>query len=249
MEPMKLAATVALAIILAPASPSLQRKPAPTPSKPAPAPKKPANPMAFVPAELDLAPGETYPVELFVPSPTGKPVEGKLTYTSEDEKRLSVQADPRWTGKLSKYGAKTFPKVKALPGAAEGDVRLTAKFDKGGTATLLVRLAAPKVEPIPGQRQLAVKISNPFRSRVMTGRIQASNPDRFLQDITTREFKIEPGQTGEVVFPLPGAAPAEGETYDFTLTVQTYAGYQDKRTHSLAFPPQRDKGPLEPRLP
>ena len=238
---MKLAATVALAIILAPASTFLQRKPDPSPTRLPAAPTKPANPMAFVPPELDLAPGETYPVELFVPSPTGKPVEGKLTYVSDDEKRVIMQADARWTGKLSKFGAKTFPKVKALPGAAEGDLRLTAKFEKGGTTALLVRVAAPKVEPVPGRQQLAVKVTSPFRSRVMTGRIQASNPDRFLQDITTREFKIEPGQTAEVVFPLPGAAPAEGETYDFTLTVQTYAGYQDKRTHSLAFPPQRDK--------
>ena len=236
---MKLALTLALAILLAPAPASLRKKPAPTPKKPAPAPKKPASPMAFVPAELDLAPGETYPVELFVPSPSGKAAEGKLAYVSDDEKRLSVEVDPRWTGKVSGWGVKTFPRVKAAPGAAAGELRLTAKFEKGGTASLLVHLAAPKVEPVPGPQRLAVKVTNPFRARTLTGRIQASNPDRFLQDITTREFKIAPGQTGEVVFPLPGASPADGETYDFTLTVQTYAGYQDKQTHSLSFP-QRD---------
>jgi hypothetical protein len=100
-----------------------------------------------------------------------------------------------------------------------------------------VRVAAPEIEPVPGLFKLTVRVTNPFKSRAMTGRIVASNPDRFLQNITTREFKVPAGQTEEVVFPLPGAAPVVTEKYDFTLTVQTYQGYKSKKTYALTFPP------------
>ncbi|HEU4753945.1 MAG TPA: hypothetical protein VFU47_12625 [Armatimonadota bacterium] len=214
------------------------KRTAPSGKKPAPAPKppdKPAPPMAFAPSELDLAPGETYPVSLFVPSPTGKAVESTLTYLPE--RGMSVLPDSRWTGKVPPWGVKTFPKVVAAPDAS-GEIPVVAKLEKGGLATLLVRIVQPGVEVVPGHQKLTVKLTNPYRERVLTGRVLASNPDRFLQDVRGREFRVEPGKTGEVVFPLPGAAPAEGETYEFTLTVETYQGYKDRKSYHLSFPAQ-----------
>jgi uncharacterized cupredoxin-like copper-binding protein len=216
----------------APAAPSLTvKKPS---TKPAKAPPAPPAVMAFNPTELDLAPGETYRVELLVPSPTRKAVTGALQF--EPIKGLTPKPDARWSGKVPPWGTKTYPSVTAAPDAS-GDLPLVATFDKGGTARMMVHVARPRLEIIPGFRKLTVKVTSPFKTRPLTGRIVASNPDRFLENITTREFKVAPGQTEEVVFPLPGAAPAESETYNFTLTVETYQGYRDQKTHALSFPP------------
>jgi hypothetical protein len=195
--------------------------------------------MAFTPAELDLAPGEQYPVDLFVPSPTGKRFEGALSF--KPEAGVTVKPDERWTGKIPPWGVKTFP-VIAAAADAKGKIPVEAALEKGGRATLAVNVVELPVEVLPGARKLTVKVGNPFRTRLLTGRVQASNRDRFLEDVTALEFKVPPGQTGEVVFPLPGAAPAEGEKYDFTLTVETYQGYHQQKTYSLSFPPQEGKG-------
>jgi hypothetical protein len=223
--------------LAAPRKPSPPRKPAakPAPAKPQPAPSRP---MAFNPAELDLAPGETYTNELFVPSPTGKAVTGKLAITAPAG--LTVKDDPRWTGRVPPWGVKVYPKITAAADAS-GELPVEAILDKGGKAKLLVRVQAPLVNVTPGEKKLTVMVTNPFKSRLMTGRVQASNPDRFLQDITSLEFKLAPGASTDLVFPLPGAAPAEGEMYDFTILLQTYQGYKDEKTHKLAFPPQEEK--------
>lgn len=210
--------------------PAAKPKPKPKPRKPA----EPRKPMAFKPGELDLAPGESYLTELFIPSPTGKHVTGKLTFGPTEG--IVAKPDARWDGKVPPWGRKVFPLVAASPGLPEGEYGFRAAFDKGGAAELKVRVVAPQLEPIPGLRQVSVRITNPFR-RVLQGKIKAENPDRFLQTITTREFEIKPGETGEVVFPLPGAAPAEGEKYNFTFTVDSYRGWHFERTYPLEFPP------------
>jgi len=212
---------------------------APAAKKPAPAKAavKAAAPMAFKPAVLDLAPGETYPVELFVPSPTGKEFTGPLDFAQE--KGLTVSPDPRWKGRVPGWGEKTYPKLTAANDAT-GEYTLKASIGSGAAvrqSTLKVRIVSPTIELEPGVFKLTLKVTNPFETRLLNGRISISNPDRFLQDVTTREFKIEPGKSEDLVIPLPGAAPVCGETYDFTLTVETYQGYKVKKTYPLAFPP------------
>lgn len=238
---------LAAAVVAAPGPPGTAPK-AKSPAKPAAAkpvagkaaaakaaaPKPAPKPTAFATTDFDLAPGETYLAELFVASPTGKAVEGKLVYTPAEG--LTVIPDPRWTGKVPPWGVKSFPKIQAAP-TARGDLTVKVALDKGGEATLPVRVVEPEVEPVPGLRQLTVKITNPFRKRVLHGRVRAANPDRFLQRVTALEFKIPPGETGEVVFPLPGAAPAESETYDFTLSFESYQGWRFQKTYALSFPP------------
>jgi hypothetical protein len=218
-------------------TPSAAPKPATTtaaqPAKPKPPAPALIGPMAFTPKEIDLAPGETYPVELFVPSPTGKATEGRLAFMAPDG--LHVTPDARWTGRIPAWGVKTFPKITAAP-EAEGDLELLGGLEEGGRATLTVHIVRPAVEPVPGVFKLTVRVTNPFRTRVMSGRIRAENNDRFLQDVTTREFKILPGRTQDVIFPLPGAAPVESEAYDFALTVETYQGFKEKKTYPLKFP-------------
>lgn len=226
----------ALAAVGAPAAP-VAKAPAAKSKAPAKAPVKPAAPMAFKPTVLDLAPGETYPVELFVPSPTGKEYSGTLDF--EVEKGVTVTPDSRWKGRVPGWGAKTYPKLTAARDAT-GEYTLKASIGSGESvkqSTLKVRTVAPQIELEPGVFKLTLKVTNPFESRLLNGRIAISNPDRFLQDVTTREFKIEPGKTQELVVPLPGAAPVCGETYDFTVEVETYQGYKEKKTYPLAFPP------------
>lgn len=212
---------------------------APVVKKAAPpkAPAKPALPMAFKPTTLDLAPGETYPVELFVASPTGKAYSGTLDF--EVEQGVTVSPDARWKGSIPGWGGKTYPKLSAAKDAS-GDYNLKATIGSGDAvkqAALKVHVVSPEVELTPGVFKLTLKVTNPFSARLLNGRISISNPDRFLQDVTTREFKIEPGKSQELVIPLPGAAPVCGETYDFTLIVETYQGYKEKKTYPLAFPP------------
>ncbi|MFN3652509.1 MAG: hypothetical protein ACK47B_23275 [Armatimonadota bacterium] len=202
------------------------------------APKKPlVQAMRFTPKELDLAPGETYPVELLVPSPTGRAVKGELKY--EPGEGVTVKPDARFKNSVPGYGLKTYPKVTASR-TAEGEIPVKATFEPGGEATLLVRAARPEIEVTTGEFKLTVKVTNPFKTRVMNGRVEASNPDRFLQNVTAREFKIGPGKSQELVFPLPGAAPVEGDTYDFTFQVETYQGYRATEKMALSFPPHSD---------
>lgn len=216
---------------------SAPKKAVPKSGAPAKAPSKPAAPMAFKPTVLDLAPGETYPVELFVPSPTGKEFQGTLDF--EVEQGITVAPDPRWKARVPGWGLKTYPKLTAAPDAS-GEYALKASIGTGDAVKRTeakVRIVRPQIELEPGVFKLTIKLANPFETRLFNGRIQVSNPDRFLQDVTTREFKIEPGKSQELVIPLPGAAPVCGETYDFTVTVETYQGYKEKKTYPLAFPP------------
>ncbi len=217
-------------------------KPAPKPAAKAPAKPaaRPSAPMAFTPRTLDLAPGETFPVELFLPSPTGKAIQSELKFEPGPE--VTVSPDPRFGGRVPGWGTKTFPKVSASA-KAEGELPVKATLLAGGKeAVLTVRIVRPGIEPVPGRNKLTVKVTNPFTSRLLFGRVIASNPDRFLQDVTTREFKVSPGQTAELVFPLPGAAPVMGEKYDFTLRVETYNGYRSVTKYPLEFP-QLETGP------
>jgi hypothetical protein len=205
---------------------------------------KPPPPMAFKPAELDLAPGETYPVELFVPSPTGKALQGTLKY--EPAAGVTVNVDRRWTGKMPPWGVKTYPTVTLGKGAAPGVLRVRALLEQGGEADLKVHVVEPQLEVIPGFRRLTVRVTNPFRARRLHGRIEAANPDRFLQNVRSREFNVQPGQSQEVVFPLPGAAPVEDELYEFTLTVETYQGFRTQKKYPLEFPTRPPDAPVDP---
>lgn len=199
----------------------------------APQQKKPASRMEFRPATFDMMPGETYPVELYIPNRTRRTMAAKLTYKAGNG--LSVKPDRRWTGKIGRYGAKSWPKIVAGP-KAKGVIPVTATVDKVGSAKLTIRIVEPTLKVTPGLFQVAVVIANPFRERKLKGRIIASNPDRFLQDITTREFFILPGKKARLVFPCPGAAPVETETYDFTFEIHGYAGYRSVRKYALEFP-------------
>lgn len=212
-------------------------KPAAKPAAPKPEPK-PIPPMAFTPAELDLAPGETYLAELLVPSPTGKAFTGKLAYTPGPG--ITVKPDARWTGKVPPWGLKSYPRLTAAA-TASGDVPVEVALEGGGKATLTVHVVVPTVEVVPGLGRLTVKVTSPFHTRAFNGKVDVSNPDRFLQDVTSLEFKLAPGETGELVFPLPGAAPAESEQYDFTVKLRGYHGYQFTKKYSLSFPPQPQK--------
>ncbi len=215
----------------APKTPAAGRKgpAAAKPRPPAPAPK----PMAFKPAELDLAPGETFLVELSLPSPTGKAYQGRLTYTPGTG--VTVKEDARFSGRIPPWGSKTHPRITAGR-EASGQVPVEAALEAGTKATLTVNVVPPAVEVIPAYRKLVVRVTNPFRERLLPGRVIVSNPDRFLGDITTREFKIPAGQTGEVEFPLPGYAPVNGELYEFKVRVESYHGFRSEKTHPLPFP-------------
>jgi hypothetical protein len=230
------ALALAGALVLAAGSAPAQTAPPNAAKMAAPAPK-PAAAMAFTPAELDLAPGEIYPVTLFVPSPTGKYHSGELSYAVE--KGVSLHPDPRWPERMPPWGVKVFPKIKAASDA-EGRAKVVALLMPGNTlATLLVTIRRPEVTLIPGIRELRIRITNPMRGRPLKGRIGLTNPDRFLQDITSRLVSVAPGATQELQIPLPGAAPSVTETYAFTYTLQTWAGYREQKTQSLRFPPQR----------
>jgi hypothetical protein len=189
--------------------------------------------MSFLPPDLDLAPGESYRVELFVPAPGGKPAAGTLTLATG--KGISVQEDTKFPSKLPAWGAKTYPTVTAAADAA-GEALLTATHSAGGEATLRLNIVEPGVTPTPGDQRLTVRITNPFRMRPLIGRILAANPNQLLQYVTAREFRIPPSSAADMFFPLPGLAAAADGNYEFTLTLQSYQGYRSKRTFSLKFP-------------
>ena len=98
--------TILSLVAAAMATAALAAKPAAKPA--AKAPKPVPKPMVFSPAVLELAPGETYLTELWIPNVAGKeaPVGLKLTPGAG----LSLIPDRRWTGKLPRYGAKLYPK-------------------------------------------------------------------------------------------------------------------------------------------
>jgi hypothetical protein len=86
---------VSAAAIAAPSDTSAKKKPA---AKAPAAKPAPAKPMAFNPPELDLAPGETYLTELFVPSPTGKELQAAVEFSPARGAR--VQADSRFKDRI-----------------------------------------------------------------------------------------------------------------------------------------------------
>jgi hypothetical protein len=206
-------------------------------AKPAkPAPKSSAR-MAFTPATLELAPGETYPATLFVPSPTGKYHRGELSFAVE--KGVTTKPDARWPDRVPPWGVKTFPRITAAPDA-DGTAKVVALLVPGGiSATLTVSVRRPEVKLIPGIHELRIQVTNPMQSRPLKGRIGLTNPDRFLGNVTSALLDVKPGATQESRIPLPGAAPVVTETYAFTYTLQTWAGYEEKKTLNLSFPPQR----------
>jgi hypothetical protein len=232
------AGLVALAPLVAAAPPRTAPPAATRPGKPAPPPAAPppaARVPGFTPAELELAPGETYPVTLFVPSPTGKYFSGALSFAPD--KGVTVQPDARWPDRIPPWGVKVFPKVTAAADAA-GTTRVTATLTGGGSATLNVTLQRPEVKLVPAIHALQIQVRNPMRSRALKGRIGLTNPDRFLGDVTSALLDVAPGATQETRIPLPGAAPSEHEKYAFTYTLQTWAGYREQQTLPLTFPPQ-----------
>jgi hypothetical protein len=228
--PLLAACPLALAPLMAAAPP-----PTVTPAAAKPA-KTPAAPMAFTPAELELAPGETYPVTLFVPSPTGKYFSGALSL--EPDQGVTVQPDPRWPDRIPPWGVKVFPKITAAADAV-GAPRVVGTLTGGGSATLKVTLQRPEVKLIPGIHALTIQVRNPMRGRTLKGRIGLTNADRFLGDVTSALFVVAPGATQETKIPLPGAAPVINEHYNFTYNLQTWNGYQEEKTLPLTFPPQR----------
>lgn len=215
-----------------PAAPTVEPAAKPA-AKPAPKPKPV---IAFKPTTLELMPGETFDAELFIPNPSGKEMPADVAFSPGPG--VSVKPDARWKGKLPRYGAKLYPKFTAARDA-DGDIPV-AVMVAGQKATLNVKIVHPAIEVVPAYKKLTVKVTSPFSTRACNGRVEVSNPDRFLQDITTREFKLMPGQTAELLFPLPGAAAAESETYDFTILVEGYHGFRDKKKHALAFPSQAE---------
>lgn len=223
----------AASVIAAPPPPK-----AAVPSKAAAAPA-----VRFRPAELDLAPGEQYPVEVFFPNHQRKKY--GATPALETSEGLTLVPDNRGKGTIPRYGLKLYPKVRAAADAS-GEQWVEGRLAGLKSQRLAVRIVEPELKPIPGDQRVAVRITNPFRVRPLTGRIVAANPNRFLQNVTARLFRIEPGSTGEVVFPLPGAAAAPGETYEFTFDLQTYQGYRKKHRFDLEFPPLRPGAPLFP---
>jgi hypothetical protein len=239
---MRLALSLLPLLIAVPLLGAPEATPAAPPKDPAakPAPKiapKPKPVIAFKPATLELMPGETFLVELFIPNPAGKEVPAKLGFWPGGG--VDLTPDARWKGKLPRYGAKLYPKISAIS-RADGEIPVAVTVD-GQKATLNVKIVHPTIEVVPAYKKLTVKVTSPFTERACNGRVEVSNPDRFLQDITTREFKLMPGQTAELLFPLPGAAAAESETYDFTVLVEGYHGFKDKKTHPLSFPSQPEQ--------
>jgi hypothetical protein len=201
-------------------------------AKPAP---KAAPSITFTPSPLELAPGETYPVTVFVPSPTGRYHKSVLSFQVKGG--VSVQSDPRFPDTVPPWGVKVFPKIQAGSDAA-GTASVVATLIPGGSGTLNVSIKRPTVSLIPAVHQLRIQVTNPMQGRPLKGRVSVSNPDRFLGASTGALLEVPPGSVQEVQIPLPGAAPVEGETYAFTYTLETWSGYQEKKTLNLRFPPQ-----------
>ncbi len=207
------------------------------PPRPKPTKVSAAPPLAWKPASLELCPGERSLVELFIPG-SARPTPGALLKVDAGT-GLTYEPDKRYKGTVARWGAKLFPLVRARADAPVGDTTVTASFGTQ-SATLKIQVQEPEIRVTTGIRMLTVAVTNPFKSREIVGRIGAQNKDRFLENVTSRDVKVGPGASQDLVFPLPGAAPVESESYDFTFTVQTYQGYKKASRHSLRFPPHTD---------
>ncbi|MGC8834626.1 MAG: hypothetical protein ACP5R4_11305 [Armatimonadota bacterium] len=191
----------------------------------------------FNPADLDLAPGETYLFGVHVRNPLGKRVKAVITLVPSSGLSLTIE---RWEGILPPWGVKLFPRIKAATTrSADGTVtvELQAEGKKIGSSVFHVRHALPQADLTADwpSKCVVFKITNTFRSRRLKGGVRLSNPDRFLQDITTGLFDVEPGKTAEIRIPVPGASPAEGEAYRFTAEFRTWEGYRGRIIRDLVF--------------
>lgn len=191
----------------------------------------------FSPSELDLAPGESYLFGAHVKNPLGKPTRAVVLLTADSDLTLSTQ---KWEGILPKWGVKLFPRIRAgVNRSRDGSVtvRLVVSGKTVAEGRLAVRHTVPEADLVADwPRQCVVfKITNTYRNRRLKGGVRLSNPDRFLQDVTTGLFDVAPGHTAEIRIPVPGASPAEGETYRFTAVYRTWEGYTGKIVRDLVF--------------
>jgi len=191
----------------------------------------------FSPTELDLAPGEAYLFGVHVKNPIGKPTKAAILLTADGDLTLSTE---RWEGLLPKWGIKLFPRIRAAAGRSRDGfvtVRLVVSGKTAGEGRMLVRHTVPEADLVADWPSQCVvfKITNKYRNRRLKGGVRLSNPDRFLQDVTTGLFDVAPGQTAEVRIPVPGASPAEGETYRFTAVYRTWEGYTGRIVRDLVF--------------
>lgn len=191
----------------------------------------------FSPSDLDLAPGEGYLFGVHVKNPLGKPTKAVVLLTADSDLTLSTQ---RWEGVLPKWGVKLFPRIRAAANRSRDGsvtVRLVVSGKTIGEGRFAVRHTVPEADLVADwPRQCVVfKITNTYRNRRLKGGVRLSNPDRFLQDVTTGLFDVAPGQTAEVRIPVPGASPAEGETYRFTAVYRTWEGYTGRIVRDLVF--------------
>ncbi|MGQ9523427.1 MAG: hypothetical protein ACUVTZ_01175 [Armatimonadota bacterium] len=196
-----------------------------------------ASAVEFSPAELDLAPGESYLIGIHVRNPLGKPTKATITLTGDSDLKLSVE---KWEGVLPKWGVKLFPRIRASVSRSQDGfvtVRLVVAGKTVSQGRALIRHTVPVADLVADWPSQCVvfKITNTYKNRRLKGGVRLSNPDRFLQDVTTGLFDAAPGQTVEVRFPVPGASPAEGETYRFTAVYRTWEGYTGRIVRDLVF--------------
>jgi len=203
-----------------------------------PAAKKAPQPaIVFAPADLDLAPGERYMFEVTIRNPIGKPQQATVTLAPDPGLTVSPAT---WKGRLPTWGVKLYLRISAAPDrSADGSV--TVRLAVGGKTlaqrAFVVRNTVPQADIVADWQGGAVtfRITNTFRTRKLKGGVTLTNPDRFLQDITTGLFDVEPGRTAEVRIPIPGAAPAPGESYQFTAVYRTWEGYTGRISRYLEY--------------
>lgn len=91
------------------------------------------------------------------------------------------------------------------------------------------RVAAP-----PTLWRLAVTVRNPT-DRVLKGSVEVSSPSRFLGTVVSRMVRVAPGSRRTVTIPLPGAAVAPDQRYEFTARFVGWDGTTAERTQNLLF--------------
>lgn len=192
------------------------------------------------PAVLDLAPGETYPVEVLIPSPTGH--KANVQVSLDAPSGIGIRPD-RWEGTVPPEGKKLYPQVtlaapvpSAIGPAPAVEIATQFMGGSGPGGRFAVHVAEPSLQMIPGAHELRIRVHNPFFGRAFNGRVQVANPDRFLQNVNSRLLHIPPGLDEEVAIPLPGASPAPGAAYQFTATLQSWQGYKRAFSQRLKFP-------------
>jgi hypothetical protein len=119
------------------------------------------------------------------------------------------------------------------PQAAKAESRIqtlvplltSRSLDEGGISSVRVRR---------GPWRLAVTVRNPSGQR-LRGRVEAHNPDRFLGTVVSRLVSVPPGGAQTVVIPLPGAVPAQDQSYEFTVDFQGWDGAKDTVTRNIVF--------------